>query len=110
MQIQAVHELAVGQAVFARESAAEIMGLPVIGFPDFEWKEFKVLGEFDGFEKYSAQRFLKGKTPSQVVVEEKRWEDRLRALGYTVVRWVWSDLWDPRILVDMLHMAGLPSA
>lgn len=52
-----------------------------IGFADFAWKEFKILGEFDGFEKYSAQRCLKGKTPSKVVVEEKRREDRLRAKG-----------------------------
>lgn len=81
----------------------------LIGYPDFEWKELKILGEFDGFEKYSAQRFLKGKTPSQVVVEEKRREDRLRALGYKVVRWVWADLQDPQRLIGLLHAAGLPS-
>ncbi|MDQ0276858.1 hypothetical protein QO003_001161 [Arthrobacter silviterrae] len=81
----------------------------LVGYPDFDWEEFKVIGEFDGFEKYSAQRYLKGKTPSQVVVEEKKREDRLRALGYTVVRWVWDDLRDPRLLVAKLHKAGLPS-
>lgn len=81
-----------------------------IGYPDFDWEEFKLLGEFDGFEKYSAQRYLKGQTPSEVVVEEKKREDRLRALGYNVVRWIWDDLKDPRVLAAKLHKAGLPSA
>ena len=81
-----------------------------IGFPDFDWEEFKILGEFDGYEKYSAQRYLKGKTPAEVVVAEKKREDRLRALGYTVVRWTWDDLRDQRVLVAKLHKAGLPSA
>lgn len=81
----------------------------LIGYPDFEWREFKLLGEFDGFEKYSAQRFLKGRTPSQVVVGEKLREDRLRALGFTVVRWVWDDLKDPARLVNLLCHAGLRS-
>lgn len=82
----------------------------LVGYPDFDWEEFKLLGEFDGYEKYSAQRYLKGKTPSEVVVEEKKREDRLRALGYNVVRWIWDDLKDPRVLVAKLHKAGLPSA
>ena len=80
-----------------------------IGFPDFDWEEFKTLGEFDGYEKYSAQRYLKGKTPSQVVVEEKQREDRLRAKGYRVIRWIWDDLRDPHRLVQLLREAGLPS-
>lgn len=79
-----------------------------IGFPDFCWKEYKLLGEFDGYEKYSAQRYLKGRTPSEVVVEEKNRENRLRAQGYNVVRWVWDDLMNPQRLVALLHSAGLP--
>lgn len=81
----------------------------LIGLPDFDWEEDKTLGEFDGYEKYSAQKYLKGKTPSQVVVEEKNRENRLRAQGYNVVRWVWDDLRDPRRLVTLLHEAGLRS-
>lgn len=82
----------------------------LIGYPDFDWEEFKLLGEFDGFEKYSSQRYLKGKTPSETVVAEKNRENRLRALGYNVVRWVWDDLRDERRLMALLHAAGLPSA
>ena len=48
-------------------------------------------------------------TPSDVVVAEKKREDRFRAKGYKVVRWVWDDLRDPRRLVRLLHEAGLPS-
>ncbi|WP_160318917.1 hypothetical protein [Arthrobacter sp. ERGS1:01] len=81
----------------------------LIGYPDFDWEEFKLLGEFDGYEKYSAQRFLDGLTPSQVVVAEKNRENRLRALGYNVVRWVWDDLRTPERLIRLLHDAGLPS-
>ncbi len=80
-----------------------------IGFPDFNWEEYKTVGEFDGIEKYSAQKYLKGMTPSDVVVAEKKREDRFRARGYKVVRWVWDDLQDPRRLVRLLHEAGLPS-
>lgn len=80
-----------------------------IGRPDFDWEEYKTLGEFDGYEKYSAQRYLKGRAPSEVVVEEKNRENRLRAKGYNVVRWVWDDLKDSRRLVRLLHEAGLPT-
>lgn len=81
----------------------------LIGLPDFDWEDFKTIGEFDGYEKYSAQKYLKGMTPSQVVVEEKNRENRLRAKGYNVVRWVWADLKDSSRLVRLLHEAGLPS-
>ena len=80
-----------------------------IGRPDFDWEEFKTLGEFDGYEKYSARKYLRGRTPSEVVVAEKNREDRLRAKGYKVVRWVWDDLKDSRRLIRLLHEAGLPS-
>ncbi|MHA7175114.1 hypothetical protein ACX80D_00485 [Arthrobacter sp. Sr24] len=79
-----------------------------IGRPDFDWEEQKTLGEFDGYEKYSAQKYLKGRTPAQVVVEEKLREDRLRAKGYNVIRWIWADLRSPRRLVQLLHEAGIP--
>ena len=81
----------------------------LIGYPDFDWEEYQTLGEFDGYEKYSAQKYLKGRTPSKVVVEEKKREDRLRAKGYKVVRWLWEDLTDPRRLVRLLQGAGLPT-
>jgi hypothetical protein len=54
-----------------------------IGRVDFVWPELGVIAEFDGEAKY-------GKGVS--VFEEKKREDRLRDLGWEVVRIVWSDL------------------
>ena len=46
-----------------------------------------------------------GKTPGDVLFEEKEREDRLRALGWQVVRWVWADLFRPAALVRRLNAA-----
>ncbi|MBJ2120467.1 hypothetical protein I6N91_05690 [Arthrobacter sp. MSA 4-2] len=78
-----------------------------IGRVDFYWPEARHVGEFDGLVKYSKPEFLNGRTPSEVVIEEKRREDRLRALGLRVVRWTWDDLRDPAFLRDLLTSAGL---
>ncbi|MGU3435014.1 hypothetical protein ACNHUS_18600 [Actinomycetes bacterium M1A6_2h] len=71
-----------------------------IGRTDFDW-EFMV-GEFDGLAKYSSQADL---------IAEKLREDRLRAMGLHVVRWVWSDLTRPerlrRILKEGFAIAQL---
>ena len=79
-----------------------------IGQPDFDWEEYRLLGEFDGHEKYSRQKYLRGQTPADVVIAEKNRENRLRALGYNVVRWEWADLRSPERLIRLLHDAGLP--
>jgi hypothetical protein len=81
----------------------------LIGRVDFYWPQAHLVGEFDGLVKYSKPEFLSGRTPSEVVVEEKRREDRLRALGLRVVRWTWDDLRDPAFLRDLLTSAGLVS-
>ena len=57
-----------------------------VAFTDFYWKETRTVGEFDGVEKYLKPEFLKGRTPGQVVVDEKLREDRIRATGLSVVR------------------------
>ncbi|MFI9508282.1 type IV toxin-antitoxin system AbiEi family antitoxin domain-containing protein [Nocardia sp. NPDC052566] len=58
---------------------------------DFYLPDHGVIGEFDGAAKYG--RLLKpGQTPGNVVYQEKLREDRLRDLGYEIVRWTWSDL------------------
>lgn len=55
----------------------------LIGRVDFAWSEHGVVGEADGRAKYDSPEAL---------YAEKRREDRLRALGLTVVRWGWVDL------------------
>jgi hypothetical protein len=53
---------------------------------DFRVRGTRVLVEFDGRVKYTDQR---------VVWDEKVREDRIRSLGYEVVRLTWADLRDP---------------
>ncbi|MGH3026644.1 MAG: type IV toxin-antitoxin system AbiEi family antitoxin domain-containing protein, partial [Gaiellaceae bacterium] len=58
----------------------------VIGRVDFLWKDQRTIGEFDGKVKYtnSDNRFS--------LYDEKRREDRLRDVGFEVVRFGWSDV------------------
>ncbi|TFB69674.1 hypothetical protein E3O06_15225 [Cryobacterium glaciale] len=78
-----------------------------IGFADFTWRHAKVIAEFDGLRKYEDDDLRNGLSASQVVVREKLREDRLRALGYQVVRIIWSHLADPVQLLKLLTDVGL---
>ena len=79
-----------------------------MGRCDFGWPEFKVLGEFDGKKKYGELLRRPGQTAEDVLIEEKRREDRLRSLGWIVVRWMWSDLHRPDALVAQLRAVLTP--
>jgi hypothetical protein len=70
---------------------------------DFDW-DGKVVGEFDGLVKYTKHR-RPGETASDVVIREKRREDRLRDEGVTVVRWVWDDFKHPEALRARIRRA-----
>ena len=76
-------------------------------YTDYYWKNAGLVGEFDGREKYMKPEYLKGRTPSQVVIEEKDREDAIRATGRRVFRLVWSDLTVSR-LERALEAAGVP--
>ena len=76
-----------------------------MGRCDFGWPDLGVLGEFDGKKKYGELLRRPGQTAEDVLVDEKRREDRLRALGWTVVRWMWSDLYRPEVLIQQLRAA-----
>jgi len=67
---------------------------------DFVVKGTKVIVEFDGRVKYDDDGEL---------FREKKREDRLRALGYTVVRVTWADLMRPGAVVAKVA-AGLKLA
>jgi hypothetical protein len=43
----------------------------LVGYGDFHWKHARVVGEFDGVEKYVKPEFLNGRTPSQAVVRKR---------------------------------------
>ena len=55
----------------------------LIGYVDMYWPELRVIGEADGAVKYTGR---------EVLVAEKLREDRLRALGLSVVRWDWNEI------------------
>jgi hypothetical protein len=79
----------------------------LVGYTDFYWKQSKVVGEFDGEEKYVKPEYLKGRTASQAVVAEKTRENRIRAMGVNVVRWDWADLMETGTLERKLAAAGV---
>lgn len=63
---------------------------------DFLFTEYGVIVEFDGAVKYGGRDAL---------IAEKLREDRLRDLGYQVVRVTWPDLTDPADLLARLRRA-----
>ena len=76
----------------------------LVGRVDLGYPDLGVLIEFDGMVKYR-KPFRDGERPEDVVIAEKRREDRLRSLGYTVVRFVWSDLADPAAMAATVRAA-----
>jgi hypothetical protein len=80
----------------------------LVGYTDFCWKRSRIVGEFDGEEKYVKPEHLRGRTPSQAVIAERKRENRIRATGMHVVRWDWADLMQPGKLARVLASAGVP--
>lgn len=76
------------------------------GRTDFDWRDGRLLGEYDGLGKY-LRDLRPGENPADVVWREKRREDRLRRTGRGVVRWTKAELADPplfrRLLLDALN-------
>jgi len=79
----------------------------VVGRVDFWWPGLGLVGEFDGRLKYRAAGVPDGRPVEDRVWAEKRREDRLRALGLSVVRWTWDTALDPDALRAVLGACGL---
>jgi len=80
----------------------------LIGYVDFWWPEFGLIGEFDGYGKYLREDLLAGQTTAQALIAEKRREDRLRRCGPRVTRWDWATARSTSRLRHHLVEAGLP--
>ena len=78
-----------------------------IGFADFYWPELDAIGEFDGQVKYRDQRYLRGRLPEDVVIEEKTREDRMRRVVRAFTRWDWAVANDRIRLAERLQPLGL---
>lgn len=74
---------------------------------DFFWSGCGLIGEFDGLAKYTDEEFLRGRSPTEAVIDEKRREDDLRAAGYGVSRWGWRIAMSSNLLREHLVLAGL---
>jgi hypothetical protein len=74
---------------------------------DYLWTERGVIGEADGWAKYGAPAESEQEAdPMRALREEKTREDRLRDLGYEVVRWSTRDVLTPsRLLHDRVRRA-----
>jgi hypothetical protein len=79
-----------------------------IGYVDFFWPQYGLIGEFDGKGKYLRDEYTNGKTTAEVILAEKKREDRLRALGPRVTRWGWNTALSLPALRTHLASAGLP--
>ncbi len=80
----------------------------LIGVTDFSWPGFRAVGEADGDQKYLDPQYRGGRSADQVVLDEKRREDRLRAVSLQVARWPWAVALSPRLLRERLVGIGLP--
>jgi hypothetical protein len=70
----------------------------LIGYTDMWWPDWGVIGEADGAVKYHDRDDL---------IREKSREDRLRALGWAVVRWTFTDIRErPGHVADRIRRAG----
>jgi hypothetical protein len=78
-----------------------------VGRVDFWWPDRLLVGEFDGRLKYRVGGVGDTRALEERVWAEKLREDRLRALGLSVVRWTWADALDGGRLVRRLVAAGL---
>jgi hypothetical protein len=121
---QGVLQFANGASESAGESVSRVaihsLGLPApqlqvafadargnIGVVDFYWPELGLVGEFDGFGKYVRDEFTGGRSLGEIIMAEKERENRLRALGLTVVRWDWAVALSLPKLRSRLADAGL---
>jgi hypothetical protein len=79
----------------------------LIGFADFYWRELEAIGEFDGNVKYLGATYRRGRLPEQVVLDEKRREDRMRRVVRAFVRWDWPVATNQELLAARLAPAGI---
>lgn len=120
-------EAAIGFATHLSDSFGESMTRAVIhelGYPtpelqvrfsdrqgnmdvDYFWRGYGKVGEFDGAAKYLRPAYSSELSPSEIVWREKKREDRLRKQCNGVIRIIWSETRNPRLLDAQLQEFGL---
>lgn len=74
---------------------------------DFDWPALGVFGEFDGRAKYFRPELAGGRSPEEVLWEEKLREDRIRRHRPRGARWGWDDAMSRPRLARVLAAAGV---
>lgn len=74
---------------------------------DFYWPGQNIGAEFDGKVKYLDPRYRNGRTPEQVVYDEKVREDEVRLELDGFGRWDWRVARSPHLLAERLRHIGL---
>ena len=82
-------------------------GLDGSDIVDFDWEEFGVFGEFDGKGKYFRSEVNGGRSPEDVLWEEKEREGRVRRHRPRAVRWGWDVALRRDLLGSVLADAGI---
>ena len=83
----------------------------VIGYADFAWPEYGVVGECDGRIKYS-QLLRDGETAADAVMREKERQNLIAQAGWWIVRWDFAFAMDAEALgrrVRDAFVVGRPS-
>ncbi|MGN6415742.1 hypothetical protein [Flexivirga sp.] len=76
-----------------------------LGRGDLGWAG--LIGEFDGLRKYRATGDAGDVASENIVIREKRREDRARRSGVGFARWTWQDAFHAQGLIQVLSAAGL---
>lgn len=80
----------------------------LIGYGDYFWPEYSLIGESDGDKKYLDPALRGGRSVEEVLLAQTKRENRLRALGYRITRWDWATATSLTLLRAHLLAAGLP--
>jgi hypothetical protein len=77
---------------------------------DFWFADAGVVVEIDGRAKYEQARYMDGRSPADVFIDEKRRHERLLTIPEVkhIVRLEWRDLWSRPALIRRLRAAGVP--
>lgn len=78
-----------------------------IYYLDFWWPGQRIAGEFDGESKYREEKYRGGRTPEQVLLDEKAREDEIRLDVAGFGRWRMPVARDRRALTARLRRMGL---
>lgn len=82
----------------------------LIGYTDFYWPEYRLVGEADGDAKYLDLAIRGRRSSEQVLLAQSKRENRLRAVDLRVTRWGWAIAANPQALWAHLRAAGQQAA